>query len=531
MGQYFNPSTNNFKEAVNREIFVDKSLLIKEVHKSMKSYNKLLVVSRPRRFGKTYNAEMLNAYFNCSVDSSFLFDKLKIAKYNSYKENLNKLNVLYFSLSAFNGLDLKKKTPVEWMEYLLGYDAKETFGDLMVPVDTLGYYLDEIVKKTNKRFVIIIDEYDEIFRNYPDKKEYQEEYLVFLNHLFKNPNVLNNLALAYLTGIMPIMRDKTQSKLNNFRSVSMLDLDSFSDSIGFTGDEVLTLCKRFGMDFQDMQHWYDGYDFGRNHNIYNPNSVVNAIMNRSFRDYWTLTSSSETIKPFIEKNSFNICDDIKKLIAGESIVINPSDFNNTIEGIKNRDDVFTYFVHLGYLSFKPVFHNGQLKGEVQIPNYEIEQEFSKMIGNNPHYSLMDQLIQRSSTLLEATIEGNEKKVAEELEEVHDKFSSDLTYNNEGDMYSTVKMAYFAALKDYSCFREFQSGKGYVDLVYVPLDSTKPTIVIELKKDKSAKSGIDQIKAKNYSSRLDHFKNNLLLVGISYDSKTKKHRCKIEKLKK
>lgn len=149
MGQYFNPSTNNFKEAVNREIFVDKSLLIKEVHKSMKSYNKLLVVSRPRRFGKTYNAEMLNAYFNCSVDSSFLFDKLKIAKYNSYKENLNKLNVLYFSLSAFNGLDLKKKTPVEWMEYLLGYDAKETFGDLMVPVDTLGYYLDEIVKKTN----------------------------------------------------------------------------------------------------------------------------------------------------------------------------------------------------------------------------------------------------------------------------------------------------------------------------------------------------------------------------------------------
>lgn len=531
MGEYFNPSINNFKEAINKKIFVDKSLLIKEVNESMTNYNKLLVVSRPRRFGKTYNAEMLKAYYNCAVDSSYLFDKLKISKDGSCKEHLNKYNVLYISMNKFVGYDLTQKSPITWLKQALIYDAKKTFGNLDVFIESLPEYLNAIVEKTGKKFVIIIDEYDEIFRDFPNNKDYQKEYLTFLNQMFKSSDVLEKLSLVYLTGIMPIMRDKTQSKLNNFRSVSMLDFDSFSDYIGFTGEEVCDLCQRFGMDFKDMKHWYDGYDFGHNHNIYNPNSVVNAIMNKSFRDYWTLTSSSETIKPFIKNNSFNICEDIKKLIAGESIIINPSDFNNTIDGIKNRDDVFTYFVHLGYLSFKPVFQNGQLKGEVRIPNYEIEQEFSKMIGDNPHYSLMDQLISRSSEVLEATLNGDEKKVEEELEEVHDKFSSDLTYNNEGDMYSTIKMAYFAALKDYSCFREFQSGKGYVDLVYIPLNPTKSTILIELKKDKTANSGIDQIKEKNYPSRLEHYKDNLLLVGINYDSKTKKHSCKIERVKR
>lgn len=530
MGRYFNPAILNFQEAVNRKIFVDKSLLIKEINDSMTDYNKLLVVSRPRRFGKTYNAEMLNAYYNCAVDSKPLFDKLNISNVKSHNQYINKFNVLYFSMSRFTAYDLSKQSPIKWLEYLLIYDAKKTFGNLQVPIESVGDYLNAIVEKTGKRIVIIIDEYDEIFRKFPENKHYQNEFLNFLNQLFKSPDVLQDLALVYLTGIMPIMRDKTQSKLNNFRSVSMLDFGGLSDYIGFTGEEVKRICEQFGMDFNQMKHWYDGYDFGNNHNIYNPNSVVNAIMNRSFRDYWTLTSSSETIKPFIENNSFNICDDIKKLIAGESTVINPSDFNNTVDGIKSKDDVFTYFVHLGYLSFKPIFENGQLKGEVRIPNYEIEQEFSKMIANNPYYSLFDELINGSSALLNATLKGDEKTVEKELEEVHDKFSSDLTYNNEGDMYATIKMAYFAALKDYSCFREFQSGKGYADLVYIPVDPKKPAILIEIKKDKTAESGIDQIKSKNYPSRLEHYKKNLVLVGISYDSKTKKHRCKIEKVK-
>lgn len=527
MGFYFDSDGMDFKDCVKRRIFIDKSMLIDETNQAIENGNKFICVTGPRRFGKTYNANMLLAYYTCGDDTKNLFSKLRIAKSPLFKQYINNFHVLFLNPMNFIDIVTKEKSLTYWTKFYALKEMKKAFPDLDVNSNRLNDYISAIYEKTKKRFVIIIDEYDYVFREYPEDKKQQDEYLDFLNVLFKSSDVSRCIALAYLTGIMPIMRDKTQSKLNNFQDISMLDGRNYSDFIGFTEDEVKNLCYEYRADFSKMKHWYDGYDFCKNHNVYNPYFVVLALQNGVFKDYWTLTSSSETIDPFIDSNFEGVKDDIVKLIGGESIKVHPVRFNKTIEGIKNRDDIFTYFVHLGYLTYDPDETDSSF-GWVRIPNFEIRQEFQDRIDGRSFYSYAWTYISESRKLLEETLAGNSKYVENALDKAHEKYSSILTYNDENSLSCVLRLAYNFAEQDCTIIRELPSGKGFVDFAFIPVDNKRPALLVELKKDKPAKTAIDQIEHKDYPEVLVHYKNNLILVGISYDSKKKKHSCLIEK---
>lgn len=519
MRSYFNPNGSVFKQDLSRPIYVDKSLLISLTNKSIESGFSNLLVTRPRRFGKTYLAEMLCAYYTSGDDTKSLFDNLKISKDKTFLEYLNKFNVLYLNPMDFGYIAYKNNiNPINALITSVIDGIKSVYKEIEVKwKDSLLDYIKGVYSKNGKKFVIIIDEYDYIFREYSNNKAYQEEYLYFLNSLFKSSDSSKYIALAYLTGILPIMKSNTQSKLNNFRNISMLNNDEFSEFIGFNDEEVRAICEKYNVDYEKMKLWYDGYEFGDKHNVYCPNSVVQAAMLHRFDDYWTNTSSSETIKPFIRSNKFQIRDEISSLIAGESILINPSDFNNTIDGIKSKDDLFTYFTHLGYLAYTSgEIVDGKNLGYVRIPNYEIRQEFSKMIYGDSDFSVVNSIIDKSSKLLEKTIEGNEKYV------------SSIKFNDENSLSCVLILAYFALQGTYNFYRELPTGKGFADLVFVPVDSSKPAFVFELKYNKDAYTAINQIYEKNYPLSLDKYKGNIILVGINYEKKSKKYSCLIKK---
>lgn len=529
MNLVFNCNGNNFRDCLNTNIYIDKTMLIKETNNAIESGQKYLCVSRPRRFGKTFNADMLAAYYTCGDNTKELFSKLEIAKDKSFEKHLNKYNLLFLNPLGFENEASKDKSVTFCMKRFAIEEMKRSFPEIKVINGSLIEYIRKIYEVTSKKFVIIIDEYDYVFREYPNNKAIQKEYLSFLNELFKSGYTKNALALVYLTGIMPIMKENTQSKLNNFIDISMINGSKYSDYIGFTESEVKDLCGKFKVDFEKMKLWYDGYDFGKNHNIYNPNSVVRAINEEEFRDFWTQTSSSETIDPFIESNFEGVRDDIIRLIAGQQVKVIPSDFNNTIEGIRCRNDVFTYFIHLGYLSYRQDKDDPSF-GYVKIPNYEILTEFRKRISRNKNYLSAYSYIEESNKLLEETISGNEDYVASTLEKFHEQYSPVLKYNDENSLSCVITLAYFFAKNKYTIIRELPTGKGFADLAFIPFNPKDPALLIELKVDLSAKTAIDQIYSRNYPSSLEKYKKNLILVGINYDKSSKKHSCKIEKLK-
>lgn len=528
MNFYFNCDGDNFRSCLKRIIYVDKSMLIKETNFAIEKQEKFLCVSRPRRFGKSFNADMLIAYYTYGDNTKQIFSNLNIAKDPSFEKHLNKYNMLSLNPLGFKSVSTIEKSVIYWMQYFAIKEMKKDFPNIEIENFSLKECIQKIYEFTGRRFVIIIDEYDFVFREYPSNKEIQKEYLDFLNDIFKDGNTARCLALVYLTGIMPIMKENTQSKLNNFTDISMIQGSKFSDFIGFDEIEVKTLCDKYKVDFNKMKLWYDGYDFGNNHNIYNPNSVVKAINEGEFADYWTQTSSSETIDPFIDSNFEGVRDDVIKLIAGQQVKVSPSDFNNTIEGIRTREDVFTYFIHLGYLTYRKD-KNNKTFGYVTIPNFEILTEFQNRIRRNKDYVSAYSYIEESEKLLEETIDGNEHYVSSTLEKFHEQYSSVLKYNDENSLSCVITLAYFFARQKYTIIREFPSGKGFADLAFTPFYKEDPALLIEMKVDASANTALDQIKDKNYPQSLDKYKKNLILVGISYDRKTKQHTCKIEKM--
>lgn len=528
MNFYFNCDGDNFRSCLKRIIYVDKSMLIKETNFAIEKQEKFLCVSRPRRFGKSFNADMLIAYYTYGDNTKQIFSNLNIAKDPSFEKHLNKYNMLSLNPLGFKSVSTIEKSVIYWMQYFAIKEMKKDFPNIEIENFSLKECIQKIYEFTGRRFVIIIDEYDFVFREYPSNKEIQKEYLDFLNDIFKDGNTARCLALVYLTGIMPIMKENTQSKLNNFTDISMIQGSKFSDFIGFDEIEVKTLCDKYKVDFNKMKLWYDGYDFGNNHNIYNPNSVVKAINEGEFADYWTQTSSSETIDPFIDSNFEGVRDDVIKLIAGQQVKVSPSDFNNTIEGIRTREDVFTYFIHLGYLTYRKD-KNNKTFGYVTIPNFEILTEFQNRIRRNKDYVSAYSYIEESEKLLEETIDGNKHYVSSTLEKFHEQYSSVLKYNDENSLSCVITLAYFFARQKYTIIREFPSGKGFADLAFTPFYKEDPALLIEMKVDASANTALDQIKDKNYPQSLDKYKKNLILVGISYDRKTKQHTCKIEKM--
>ena len=377
--------------------------------------------------------------------------------------------------------------------------------------------LEDVYSATNEQFIFIIDEWDCIFREYSKNKEAQNRYLDFLRNLLKDKPYVK---LAYMTGILPIKKYGTHSALNMFEEISMIEPELLAKFMGFTENEVKDLCSLYNVSCEEMREWYDGYYMTDCLSNFSPRSVVASIDRKKFGNYWTSTETYEALRIYIDMNYDGLRDDVVKLLAGEEVYLNTNKFQNDMTTFKSKDDVLTLLIHLGYLGYN------SSNQTCYIPNKEVTSSFVASVEDSSWNETTKALL-NSRELLEATWNQDEKKVAKYIEEAH-LDTSILTYNNENALSYTISIAYMYARNYYTIVREIPSGKGYADMVLIPKDD-KPAMIIELKWNQDVETAITQIKEKKYPKVLEEYKDNLLIVGITYDKKTKKHICRIEKI--
>ena len=521
MGIYLNPNNELLRQDRNAKVFIDKSMIIANLNTLVNSREKFVCVSRPRRFGKSMAGNMIAAYYSKGCDSRELFKDLKIAQDESYETYLNKLNVIKFDLNGMFRLTDSKNNLIRFVNKQIVKEMRKVFAEADIEEDdSIAYAILKVYATTGETFVIIIDEYDVLVRERVNSKLF-DEYLDFLNSLFKNADLSPAISLAYLTGILPIVRDKIQSKLNLFNEYSMTNPMNLAEFVGFTAEETKGLCEQYGMDYEECKRWYDGYDLKTVKEVFSPRSVVSAMMNHEFGSYWTQTGSYEALKLYILLDFNRMKNDIIKMMGGGKVDVNVYKYLNTMTDFHSKDDVFTYLIHLGYLAYD------RENRQCYIPNSEIREQWVFSVEYEQDYQPVIKLVNDSKQLLEATINKDEKAVAEALTEAHIRATNPLTYNNEASFQSAIGLAYFYANLKYTVIKELPTGKGYADLALIPYVPNIPAMIIELKNNKSAESAINQIKEKKYDDLLEHYRGDLLFVGINYDPDTKEHQCRIE----
>lgn len=524
MGIYLNPDNEGFWEAVRSEIYVDKTGLIACTNKLMNTKQKYICVSRPRRFGKSMTLEMLVAYYSCGCDSRDLFKGCKIESNETFEKHLNKYDVIYLNMQQFL-IRAKKQDVTEYLERVVIADIRKVYGELFSEEETiLAAVLEQIYSETKRKFIFLVDEWDCVMRERQESETLQKQYLDFLRDLLKDQPYV---ALAYMTGILPVKKYGLHSALNMFTEYSMTDQKALEEYTGFTEEEVKELCVRFDMDFAETSSWYDGYMFTNFQHIYNPRSVVEAMSCHKFSNYWTSTEVYDALKTYIDMDFDGLREDIVRMLGGEHIGVSTLSFKNDMRNFKVKDDVLTLLIHLGYLAYDSVSE------EAFIPNKEIIREFENAMSVGGWSEVM-RVLKASEKLLEDTLCGDEESVANGLDRAHSEVSSILTYNDENSLGCAVGLAYYSARKDYRFIREFPTGKGFADIVFLPLPHTdKPALIVELKYARTAETALQQIKDRRYTQALEGYSGEILLVGINYnkDQKAKQHSCLIEKMVK
>ncbi|MBR6121887.1 MAG: AAA family ATPase [Prevotella sp.] len=520
-GTYINIGNAGFQRARNSE-YVDKSELIAVVNKTLFSEREFSCVSRCRRFGKSMAAKMLYAYYDHSCDSRSLFADLAIAQDPTFEQHLNKYAAIYVDMTNFVSMD-KSDDIVEIIDATLLKDVSSTYPNVAVKKDdSLMDFLLRVSIETGEQFVFIIDEWDAICREFAPGTKAMDAYVRWLRRLFKSQDAFRVFAGAYMTGILPIKKYKTESALNNFIEYSMVTPRSMAGFFGFTKDEVRTLADKHGMDFDELVKWYDGYQIGSEMSMFNPNSVMQAIDSDWCESYWGKTGSYDTVADYIKMNFEGLKDDIIKMMAGGRCRVNPTGFQNDMSIINTRDDVLTVLIHLGYLSYD------RRESECFIPNREVWKEMEHAVESN-RWEHVTKALEQSRQLLQDTLDGDEEAVARGIDAAHDENTSILSYNNENSLACVLSIAYYYARNDYVMHRELASGKGFADIVLIPRKNVEsPAIVVELKFRQDADTAIDQIKRKQYPAKVAEHTADLLLVGINYDRESKQHTCHIEK---
>lgn len=526
MGLYINIGNEGFRAARNGE-YIDKSDIIEFVNSSLNSERQFMCVSRARRFGKSMAAKMLNAYYDHSCQSEALFHDLRIAKSSSFQQHLNKYPVLYVDMTNFITRYRNSGEIVNHIQEDVLAELKEAYPNVNYGAsnDMLSVLYSIVQQAEPEKFIMIVDEWDAILRESNPERDEGESYVDFLRLLFKSVNSLSVFAGVYMTGILPIKKYNTQSALNNFEEYTMISPGEMAACFGFTDEEVSDLCNRNEIDKEQIKMWYDGYRIGGQESIYNPLSVIRAIRRRYCESYWSNTGTYETVSHYIKMNYEGLKDDVIKLLAGESCSVNTKNFQNDVNVINSKNDIFTVLIHLGYLSFD------RDTNTCCIPNKEISIEFENAVEDTGWDVILDALKQ-SEQLLQWTLAGEAKRVEEAIDRIHSDNTSILQYNDENSLACVLALAYYAAKNKYVMIRELPTGKGFADLVLVPRrDVDMPAIVLELKYNHAAETAINQIKDKRYIDSLVDYVGEVVLVGINYDKRSKKHQCGIERVTK
>ena len=545
MGTYLNPGKAAYQMAVNSEIFIDKTEMIQYINSVVNTQQRFVSVSRPRRFGKTMAADMICAYYDREADSRELFEKRKIAQTAGWDEFLGKFDVIHLVMTRFFKTRITVNEALTNMQKIVIRDFKRAYPDVELMSDTdLIQTIDDVYTAKDRQAVIVIDEWDAVFRERPDDKDGQTEYLDYLRDLLKDNR---HVALAYMTGILPIKKYGQHSALNMFTEYSMMAPRQLAPYTGFTEEEVKALSKKYDMDFGDISNWYDGYLVsdrippekreeyregkydGHRFSVYSPLSVVESMTTGVIKDYWNKTETYEALAEYIRKDYDGLKDAVALLMDGGRLTIDTSTYQNDMTTFTGRDDVLSLLIHLGYLGYDDE------RGEVFIPNREILDEFKTSTKGREWVSTF-KAFETSLELLKATWNGDEEKVAELVEDAHNQ-AGNKTYNDEAALSYCIQLAYYAARKYYTTILELDTGKGYADVVYLPAPqyAEKPALLIELKYGHSAELAMDQIRRQKYLDRLDHYKGNTLVIGINYDRELpaghpeyKHHSCRIER---
>ena len=522
MGTYINIGNAGFESAL-RSDYIDKSGLIGVINLTLLTERRFSCVTRCRRFGKSLAAKMLYAFYDQSCNSDSLFSALKISDDITYNKYRNKFPTIFLDLSDFvtryKGNDIVKQLNKELIK-----DISTAYPDVATEEsDDLMAYLIRIAAQKQQTFIFIIDEWDAICREFKTGSSVMDDYVNWLRRLFKGGQTAQVFAAAYLTGILPIKKYKTESALNNFTEYSMINPGRLASYFGFTKQEVLTLCQKHGANFDELEKWYDGYKIGNETSIFNPNSVMQALWEGRCRSFWANTGAYDAVAAYIQMNYKGLKDDIIQILAGGRCKVDPTRFQNDMSVIRNKDDVFTVLIHLGYLAYD------WDTSECYLPNKEVEGELVNAIKDTNWQHVIESL-NESQALLQAIYDGDEKAVAQGVDAAHDENTNILSYNNENSLACVLSLAFYSARNEYIFHRELPSGKGFADIVLLPRNQVnKPAILLELKYDKSANSAIHQIHQKEYTGKVMQHTKEIILVGINYDAKTKKHECKIEKL--
>ena len=524
MGRFVNPDGGAFQAMLSSKIYVDKSGLLEYTNQVLGSMDAYICSSRPRRFGKSTTANMLTAYYSRGCDSGEMFSDLEIGSSPDFREHLNKYDVIHMDiqwcLEPAGGPDkLVDYLTEHVLSELRGYYSRE----LPVGIQSLPEALSVINNATGRKFVVIIDEWDVLIRDAAADKKAVERYISFLRAMFKGTEPTKYILLAYLTGILPIKKETTQSSLNNFDEFTMLNPGQLAPFIGFTEEEVQTLSKRYGRNFPEVKRWYDGYIL-RDIQVYNPRAVVKVMQNGSFQSYWSETASFETIAPLIGMDFDGLRTSIIEMLSGGAVRVETATFTNDAKNIKNRDDVLTYMIHLGYLAY-----DERLR-QAFVPNEELRQVLCRAVESRKWQELLS-LQRESEALLEAALDEDEAAVAEGLERIHREYTSVIQHNNENSLSSMLTIAFLSAMAYYfKPIREMPTGRGFADFVYIPKPEYRgsyPALVIELKWNQNAETAVQQILDKKYPSSMEAYAGTILLIGINYDRKSKAHSCRIK----
>ncbi len=528
MGEYYDPGKDGFEQIVNGR-YIDKTGMIDDLNRRIGTPDKLVCVSRPRRFGKSFAVDMLCAYYDHSCDSHDLFSGKEISGTDRYEDHINRYNVISIDMA---GAISKLKRQNGSLNGIVGFVCDGIRKELVEAYPELSKIADvsdcivKCVDITGRRFIFIIDEWDAVIREAKEDDRTQQSYLDLLREWFKNRNFTPKVvAGAYMTGILPIKKDGSESAVSDFKEFTILDPGPFTKYTGFSEKEVMDLCDEYHMDFDLMKKWYDGYEFESVGSIYNPYSVMETISTGDYSSHWKKTSAAENLITYINMDEDGLQADILKLLSGEHLRVNTRGFNNDVETFYSKDDVITLLIHLGYLTYD------KKTQRVRIPNEEVKLEFMDILEKPKHTKLL-QLVRVSEKLLDDTLAGREDEVAKAIERVRETNYAPQYYNNEQALRYCIKFAYIVCVDRFLKVEELPSGRGLADVVFIPKrDSAYPAIIIELKWDKDEAQAIGQIDEKKYAAALNGYGGDIVKVGINYDSDKKIHSSRIEKIKR
>jgi hypothetical protein len=539
MGTYLNNKTAYFsyKKVFDSPYFVDKTALLTNLIPRINKSESYICITRPRRFGKSVMANMIASFFSKGCDSKEIFDKLEISDSDYYEENLNQYNVISISFNTLPDKCTSYEQYITRIKNRLKKDIIREFpnADINIEDTVTDILLDLYESDIQPQFIFVLDEWDFIFhRDFVTEKD-KAAYMDFLNNLLKDKPYV---ALAYMTGILPIAKYSSGSELNMFLEYTMNSEVSFGTYFGFTESEVDELFSEYlsiqqspqNVTREGLRTWYNGYLTKSGERIYNPRSVVSSLINNNLGSYWTSAGPYDEIYYYIKHNVDAVRDDLALMLSGIPVFARISEYAAVSMNLTTKDEIFSAMLVYGFLTYS--------NGWVSIPNKELMEQFRNMLVREPQLGYIYQLAQKSEQMLKATLAGDTTTMAQILEYAHNTESPLLSYNNEIELTAIINLVYLQARDFYRVEREDKAGIGYVDFIFYPeLDTTADGIILELKVNHTADEALQQIKDRKYLLKFEghlgektKYTGRILGVGIAYNKDTKIHECKIEVLR-